>query len=286
MKSYQLDNDTKKYVKRLNYNGVKTPSDIYSVDQFIRGLRDIGVYGKLREIWFLRDNQNASSGSIRYPFKDGNNLCALVNNPVQTSNGINAGYDIPSAASSSYLSLDTPAILDNFSFGYIGAGLSNVASTLGFPILMFQNNGNYFYDSVSITYRTTTTNRVYMTNYNYLQNTNFTVGINADLSYGTNSKTFQGINVSWSLEENFGRYRRGNGIISTTLTSPSNYGPRYAVKNKMYAPGRFDGTSVAGLTNINITYSAIFLFAPNIDSDWVNVYSIAKDTIAKGLALP
>jgi len=286
MKSYQLDNDTKKYVKRLNYNGVKTPTDIYSVDQFIRGLKDIGVYGRLREIWFLRDNQNASSGAIRYPFKDGNNLCTLVNGPVQTSNGINAGYDIPSAASSSYLSLDTPAILDNFSFGYIGAGLSNVTSNLGFPILMFQNNANYFYDSVCITYRTTTTIRIYMANYNYFVNANNIVGTSADLSYGTNSKTFQGINVSWSLEENFGRYRRGNGIISTNLVSPSAYGPRYAVKNKMYAPGRFDGTSYSANNNINTTYSAIFLFAPNIDSDWSSTYSIAKDTIAKGLALP
>ena len=286
MKYYQLDNDTKKYVKRLNYNGVKTPSDIYSVDQFIRGLRDIGVYGRLREVWFLRGNQNASSGSIRYPFKDGNNLCALVNNPVQTSNGINAGYDIPSAANSSYLSLDATPILDNFSFGYIGAGLSNAASVIGSPILMFQNNGNYLFDSVSITYRTATTSRVYMTNYNYSTIGNNIVGTSADLSYGTNSKTFQGINVSWSLEENFGRYRRGNGIISTALTSPSNYGPRYAVKNKMYAPGRFDGSSVTNLTNINITYSAIFLFAPKIDSDWNSTYLVAKDTIAKGLALP
>jgi hypothetical protein len=286
MKSYQLDNDTKKYVKRLNYNGVKTPTDIYSVDQFIRGLRDIGVYGKLREIWFLRDNQNASSGSIRYPFKNANNLCTLVNSPTQTSNGINAGYNIPSAASSSYLSLDTTPILDNFSFGYIGAGLSNTASSIGSPILMFQNNGNFLFDSVSITYRTATTNRVYMANYNYSTISNNIVGTNADLSYGTNSKTFQGINVSWSLEENFGRYRRGNGIISTTLTSPSIYGPRYAIKNKMYAPGRFDGTTVGSFTNIDMTYSTIFLFAPNIDNDWVNLYSIAKDTIAKGLALP
>ena len=285
MRSYQLDNDTKKYVKRLNYNGVKTPTDIYSVDQFVRGLKDLGVYGRLREIWFLRDNQNANSGVIRYPFKDGNNLCTLINGPIQTSNGINAGYDIPSAASSSYLSLDTTPIFDNFSFGFIGAGLSSATSGLGFPILMFQNNGNYFFDSVSIAYRTQTTTRVYMTNYNYSISANNTVGIFVDSAYGTNSKTFQGINVSWSLEENFGRYKRGN-IISAGLAAPSTYGPRYAVKNKMYAPGRFDGTIYGGNTNINITYSAIFLFAPNIDSDWNNTYLIAKDTISKGLALP
>jgi hypothetical protein len=285
MRFYQLDNDTKKYVKRLNYNGVKTPTDIYSVDQFIRGLRDIGVYGRLREIWFLRSDQNASSGSVRYPFKDNNNLCTLVNNPVQTPNGINAGDDIPSTDNSSYLSLDTPAILDNFSFGYIGAGLSNENSSAGFPILMFQNNGNYFFDSVSITHRTSTSIRIYMANYNYLIDTNNIVGTQVDSTYGISSKTFQGINVSWNLEENFGRYRRG-GIVSTALANPSTYGPRYAVKNKMYAPGRFDGAIYRSNSNINTTYSTIFLFAPNIDNDWSNIYLIAKSTIAKGLELP
>ena len=70
MKFYQLDNDTKKYIKRLNYNGIKTPSDIYSVDQFIRGLKDLGIYGNMIEAWFFRKNHNAGSGNIVYSFRD------------------------------------------------------------------------------------------------------------------------------------------------------------------------------------------------------------------------
>ena len=56
MRFYQLDNDTKKYIKRLNYNGIKTPSDITSVDQFIRGLKDLGIYGNMIEAWFFKKN--------------------------------------------------------------------------------------------------------------------------------------------------------------------------------------------------------------------------------------
>ena len=70
MKYYQLDNDTKKYIKRLNYNGYKTPTDIYSVDQFIRGLKDMGIFNLIYDLWFFRATQNSGFGTRVYSFKD------------------------------------------------------------------------------------------------------------------------------------------------------------------------------------------------------------------------
>ena len=88
MRFYQLDNDTKKYIKRLNYNGIKTPTDIYSVDQFIRGLKDSGLWANSLDIWFLRSEQNSGSGNIVYPFRNNSSKITLINSPTWTSNGI------------------------------------------------------------------------------------------------------------------------------------------------------------------------------------------------------
>jgi hypothetical protein len=88
MRFYQLDNDTKKYIKRLNYNGIKTPTDIYSVDQFVRGLKDMGIWSNTI-FWVLRANQNAGSGNIVYSLGGlGTYNGTLTNSPTWQANGI------------------------------------------------------------------------------------------------------------------------------------------------------------------------------------------------------
>jgi len=88
MKYYQLDNDTKKYIKRLNYNGHKTPADIYSVDQFIRGLKDLGIFNLIYDLWFFRASQNSGSGTRIYSFKNNKNNGTIQNGGIWTDNGI------------------------------------------------------------------------------------------------------------------------------------------------------------------------------------------------------
>lgn len=88
MRFYQLDNDTKKYIKRLNYNGIKTPSDITSVDQFIRGLKDLKVWSDVLDGWVMRSTQNAGSGSKVYSLKDNKYNGTLENGGTWTANGI------------------------------------------------------------------------------------------------------------------------------------------------------------------------------------------------------
>ena len=136
MRFYQLDNDTKKYIKRLNYNGIKTPSDITSVDQFIRGLKDLGIYGNMIEAWFFRKNHNAGSGSIVYSFRDSfnngaiNNISTAVWNDrglictasatTSLSNYINGNLRSNSLPTTSMFSIfmSTVAGMENFTNGY------------------------------------------------------------------------------------------------------------------------------------------------------------------------
>ena len=136
MKFYQLDNDTKKYIKRLNYNGIKTPSDITSVDQFIRGLKDLGIYGNMIEAWFFKKNHNAGSGNIVYSFRDSfnnatiNNISTAVWNDRglictatasdASSNYINGNLRSSSLQTASMFSvlMSTPTGMENFTNGY------------------------------------------------------------------------------------------------------------------------------------------------------------------------
>jgi len=136
MKFYQLDNDTKKYIKRLNYNGIKTPSDIYSVDQFIRGLKDLGIYRNMIEAWFFRKNHNAGNGSTVFAFRDSFNngtinnistaswndrgLICTANATTSVSNYINGNLRsniLPTTSMFSVL-MSTPAGMENFTNGY------------------------------------------------------------------------------------------------------------------------------------------------------------------------
>jgi hypothetical protein len=70
MKYYKLDRDTKAYLKRMAVDGIKTPADIYSVNDFIVGLKDLNLWNLIYDGWFLRKNQNAGSGSKVYGIRN------------------------------------------------------------------------------------------------------------------------------------------------------------------------------------------------------------------------
>jgi len=70
MKYYKLDRDTKAYLKRMAVDGIKTPADIYSVNDFIVGLKDLNLWNLVYDGWFLRKNQNAGLGSKVYGIRN------------------------------------------------------------------------------------------------------------------------------------------------------------------------------------------------------------------------
>jgi hypothetical protein len=67
MKYYKLDRDTKAYIKRMAVDGIKTPPDIYSVNDFIVGLKDINLFNFV-EMYFYSTIHNSSSGTKIYAF--------------------------------------------------------------------------------------------------------------------------------------------------------------------------------------------------------------------------
>ena len=69
MKYYKLDRDTKSYLKRMVVDGIKTPADIYTLNDFIVGLKDINLFNFV-EMYFYSTIHNSSSGTKIYAFRD------------------------------------------------------------------------------------------------------------------------------------------------------------------------------------------------------------------------
>lgn len=88
MKYYKLDKDVKQYLKRMSVDGIKTPADIYSVNDFVVGLKDLNLWQGC-SIFCLRSNQNSGTGTSVYGF--GNRMMykeIMSNGPLWTANGI------------------------------------------------------------------------------------------------------------------------------------------------------------------------------------------------------
>ena len=86
MKYYKLDKDTKTYLKRMAVDGIKTPPDIYSVNDFIVGLKDLNLQD-FTEAYFYSNLQNAGSGTV-YSFRNNLNNGIIAGNHNRRTDGI------------------------------------------------------------------------------------------------------------------------------------------------------------------------------------------------------
>lgn len=286
MRFYQLDNDTKKYIKRLNYNGIQTPSDITSVDQFIRGLKDLGIYGNMIEAWFFRKNHNAGSGNIVYSFRDSfnngtiNNISTAVWNDrglICTANAANAlsnyingnlrSNTLPTVSMFSIF-MSTPAGMENFTNGY--------------PYVYSLTRKTSYY------------------------------GLNADggslstVSFGTNGTSWgsslDNISNASSIQGNT-LFKIVKGSInpssvvaesrnaSATLTSSTVTNTRGSVKYDFFVfGGRTDtnGNTYGSTGNYGVGFNGTHIFHCffDINVNFVSFETLFKSTIGKGIALP
>jgi hypothetical protein len=270
MRFYDLDIDVKNYAKRIIDAGYKCPADINSVSDFVKGLKTYNLYYNVADMWFLRSNQNISSGNTLYGLKNIANTCTLVNNPTRDDNGIKT-----LKATSQYLNIITPEILDNFTVCFIGSNIgANLTST---PIFNFQKLRTiYSDDTVSLDFAGTNSLRMFS------RTSGVTTTVNpADSSYGSSTFGFQGISISHDVSSNLFTYRRG-----TTVTTSATPRIKLLLKNRIYAPTRDEGGSDQFLSLSDFIFSAFFLFSTNVDSNWNNIYNIYKITAGKGLGLP
>jgi len=265
---YDIDVDAKAYANNIVKAGGRIPSDIGSVSDFIRRLKQNNLYTNVADMWFLRSNQNISSGNTLYSLKNIKNTCTLVNSPTRDDNGIKT-----LKATSQYLNIITPEILDNFTICFIG---SNTGSNTTTPIFNFQVFRRvYTDDTVSLDFLGSQLRM-------FSRTSGVTTSVSpADSSYGSSTFNFQGFSISHDVSSNLFTYRRG-----TTVTTSGTPRTKLLLKNRIYAPTRDEGGADQFLNFSDFIFSAFFLFSTNVDSNWNNIYNIYKATAGKGLGLP
>jgi hypothetical protein len=253
MKYYQLDNDTKKYIKRLNYNGYKTPTDIYSVDQFIRGLKDLGYFGFIHEIWFLKKDQNAGAGTTLFGFIKNTFNGTLINGPTWEAQGIRF-----ISASSQRVDLPDGSIYAGTDDICISA--VSITSQIGVrQIVLSHGNNNSAPDSLSIENPGTTTT-----------NASFSMQFSTPLSI--------------AVTANSRRHIIGGMTNRTTIYGSSN-GGSYSSFTSANQPNRTGNSCGIGymrsptLGYFNGQISYIGIFKTQLDS--VSMHNLVASTICK-----
>lgn len=266
---YDIDVDAKAYANNIVKAGGRIPSDIGSVSDFIRRLKQNNLYTSVADMWFLRSNQNISSGNTLYSLKNIKNTCTLVNGATRDDNGIKT-----LKATSQYLNIVTPEILDNFTICFIG---SNTGSNTTTPIFNFQTFGRiYSDDTVSLDFLSGSQLRMFS------RTSGVTTTVNpADSSYGSSTFNFQGFSISHDVSSNLFTYRRG-----TTVTTSGTPRTKLLLKNRIYAPTRNETGAENFVSLSDFIFSAFFLFSTNVDSNWNSIYNTYKATAGKGLGLP
>jgi hypothetical protein len=271
MKYYQLDNDTKKYIKRLSYNGYKTPADIYSIDQFIRGLKDLGVWGNFVDAWFMRNNQNVGTGSSVFSFRNSTYNANLVNSPTWHSNGIN--FTTSQYAFSLINNLDQDVTLV-----FVGAGNGGTAIVFGQIFGIQNNNGIIGNGEIRIQNFTGNSTQISLAHRNSAHT--------SDRSSGTITNPFNN-SLGYTMLAGSAKINtilNIRNLNAGTSNSSTSAGLGIATLNRMQVNGRFnDGNPVQ--LGANITSSLCMIFSPQIDFATTSIYNLYKSTAGKGLGL-
>jgi hypothetical protein len=257
MKYYKLDRDTKAYLKRMAVDGIKTPTDIYSVNDFVVGLKDINAWQNITEIFLMRSNQNAGAGTKIYGLKKSN---ATMNSAVWQPNGVKITTSnvqtITLFNSFSCPSLISVALVSN-QYNNDGYNLleSNIAGSVIQSLFLnahWASQGRYF--------GCVPANPLsdYSCGQYSLQN-----GI-----YNDNSRKF----ITFQrLEENTYPSIHRDGTIQNGQTQGSNTRSFREIT----------------ISNVSVTKNgeyALYVFADSIDLN--NIRSVYKTTAGKGLGLP
>lgn len=257
MKYYKLDTDVKQYLKRMSIDGIKTPPDIYSVNDFIVGLKDLNLWNLIEEIWFFRKEQNAGSGSTLYALK--NNLYnGTLSNTVWINNGLHFNINNASITMNNYKLKPSPFsihVIDNTNFGGYTNNISLGHNSSGNERFFFFPGGEREY----LAFRFSDS-----------------AGINLGASPASNNfkSVLFSIRSSSSIE----------GYYNTTYQNiVTNNNFNWDRDGTTIGPFRY--TFTAG-SNPNPTTSSLIIFNDNINPLYLNYYSLYKSTVGKGLNLP
>jgi len=286
MKYYKLDKDTKAYLKRMAVDGIKTPADIYSVNDFIVGLKDYSIWGDVLDGWVMRSTQNAGTGSRVYSLKDNRYNGTLENGGTWTADGIylrGNGLN-PSQKIRLFTYNDFPNGTNQY-----GISVCGVVQPMNWSSATCQL-GLLFSDSFYIEPRFHITNgigggatcqmQIYGINYTP------TTPIGNDYYFRHYS--------SYSL--NVGRFNYVGYIPFGTETNQFVFNSARSAQagaNAAFNYGTPTGKNLSlyigppNSTNSNGMFPFVMYFNNQVDSSkMLLIYSLAKNTIAKGLNLP
>jgi hypothetical protein len=261
MKYYKLDRDTKAYLKRMAVDGIKTPADIYSVNDFIVGLKDLSLYSSVEEMWLLRSSQNVGTGSTVYAFKN-NIYNAVITSAVWTFNGLFFGVNGSKITMSAYKFKTSP-----FSCHLIDNTQNNNYSNSGFTFgneTSYGGNNRFFYAPGG--------NREFLV---YRDSD----GAQLNLGSQNNSRDFKSTLLSLVSSNTLEGYY---GTTYKTATTNANFNwdkDGTTLQDFTYSYAFGDGSNPIPTT------SSIIIFNESITSKYLNYYSLYKATIGKGLGL-
>jgi hypothetical protein len=256
MKYYKLDKDVKQYLKRMAVDGIKTPADIYSVNDFVVGLKDLNLWMGC-SIFCFRSNQNAGTGTSVYGF--GNRMMykeTMVNGPTWSANGIVFNAD--------------------------GQHITKTFSIFNSPFtIIFCDKKEILSSSMRLRYLGDIGQKYGDTNFVNSRDFNLRHSQNSAIVSGSPSANTNFIIKGITLDNTFfGRsYVNGSFSLSNTSTTAGGWDPNPE------GFSRFLQVTFASDTSIIVP---LFCFwNTNLSAlDHLNFYNLYKVTVGKGLGLP
>ena len=146
-KTYGLQNETRQYLRRLySYGRELAGTDIADIDDFVKGLKQLGLWQYLVDAWLFSSFQNTGTGSNVVSFLNNKNNTTLVNSPTWNTEGILV------TANNQYIGLNSAPITFGFPFSIMTVYriLSNTATTTSDSFRLFgypnnEVNSGYYY---------------------------------------------------------------------------------------------------------------------------------------------
>jgi hypothetical protein len=286
MKYYKLDRDTKAYLKRMAVDGIKTPADIYSVNDFIVGLKDYSIWGDVLDGWVMRSNQNAGTGSRVYSLKDNRYNGTLENGGTWTADGIylrGNGLN-PSQKIRLFTYNDFPNDTNQYGISLCGIVQPMNWSSASCTLNLLGNNQFYIETRFEITNEVGggSTCQMEMYGVNYTPTT--PIGNNYYhrhySPYSLNVGRFNYVGyIPFRTESNQFVFNSASSAQAGSTTA-FNYGTPIGKNLSLYIGPR---NSYHG----NGMFPFVMYFNNQVNSlKMQQIYSLAKNTIAKGLNLP
>jgi hypothetical protein len=269
---YDIDVDAKAYANNIVKAGGRIPSDIGSVSDFIRKLKQNNLWNALSEAWFFRSVHNIGSGTRVYPLKDVNNIATMVNGPVWSQAGIifdGSNDYIICNSNENWKKLVAQKQISAFCIG-----TCPTSGGLGNMLVAYIQSPQYIFIWIN-------PRSGFGGEYRYGNTTNGSYS-------STSDNTTTGFNM-WSSTGGVGRrsigYRNATSIASNGAASAGDTSQGYEqlpnnVVDASLTFGRYNG-------GYQGTFSHCFIFDDYLSAtDVTTVYNIAKSTIARGLNLP